>query len=126
MLLPPLRAARTASVVDIDDLQMDCARSSLGAYDAARDRILVRACLLEVSDADRELLELCLFHGWSVEEVAGYLGEPELAVSARISEQAQRLAHRNGTIAASAVDVAAPPALPALPAPPRWLPAQTA
>jgi HipA-like C-terminal domain/Sigma-70, region 4 len=110
MPLPPLRVATPqVAHVDLDDLQMDVARSRAGSYDAARDRILVRACLLELTETDRKVLELCLFHGWSVEEIGRYLGEPEVEIAVRISDHVQRLENRHGMIAAPVVACATQP-----------------
>jgi DNA-directed RNA polymerase specialized sigma24 family protein len=103
MLVPPLRVATPrVTRVDLDDLQMDTARSRAAAYAAASDRILVRACLLELTVAEREVLELCLFHGWSTEEIGRYLGESQVEVTARIAEHVQRLEHRHGIVSTEA------------------------
>ena len=117
MFVPPLRVATPlVTRVELDDLQMDTARSRAASYAAASDRILVRACLLELAVAEREVLELCLFHGWSTEEIARYLGQGQVEVAARIGEHVQRLEQRHGIVSSSAAAAAATPQPVVLPA----------
>jgi DNA-directed RNA polymerase specialized sigma24 family protein len=121
MFVPPLRVATPqVTRVDLDDLQMETARSRDAAHAAAGDRILVRACLLELAEAEREVLELCLFHGWSTEEIARYLGECDVEVTVRVAEQVQRLEQRHGFVSAEEM------AGPAAPLTYLWPPARTA
>ena len=87
-----------ATHVDLDDLRMDAARSPSAAYAAARDRILVRACLLELTQVERQVLELHLFHGWTVDEIGRYVGASEVEVGVCIDEHVQRLRHRHGNV----------------------------
>ncbi len=73
--------------IPMDDLLADCGSSD--AFTAAEARLVIRACMVELTVSDRFLAELRFFHGWTLFEVAQLDGRTELELSrafARILE----------------------------------------
>jgi RNA polymerase sigma-70 factor (ECF subfamily) len=64
---------------------------TLSALVSAAERARVRDALSHLSAADRELLRLCYFEGFSPGEIAGRLGEPADRIRKRKSRALERL-----------------------------------
>lgn len=76
------------------------------AHEAALERLLLRACVLELGAAQRQVVELCLFHGWTAEEIAQHVGLGVDDVERVIAEASARLRHRRGEVHVWQVPVA--------------------
>lgn len=77
------------------------------AHEAALERLLLRACVLELGASQRQVVELRLFHGWAADEIAQHSGLSLHHVERVITEAVARTRHRSGEVYAWEV-----PALP--------------
>jgi RNA polymerase sigma-70 factor, ECF subfamily len=93
VIVDMLRARRRVVPLDVLPLSEHptAPADALAGLVSAAERERVRAALLELSPADRELLRLCYFEGLTPAEVAVRLGEPPDRVRKRKSRALERL-----------------------------------
>jgi RNA polymerase sigma-70 factor (ECF subfamily) len=90
-----LSALRTRSVVPLDAARAaeipDTADDAETILQRQNDTSLVRSCLLQLSAAHREIIDLIYYHGKSIAEVAEIIGIPEATVKTRMFYARKRL-----------------------------------
>lgn len=91
----------TRTRISMDDLLADCGSSD--ALTAAEARLVIRACMAELTVSDRFLAELRFFHGWTLFEVAQLDGRSELELSRAFARILELLRARLGATPAQAL-----------------------
>jgi RNA polymerase sigma-70 factor, ECF subfamily len=99
------RQAKLRDALEVDDTRSIAAAAPIDGYEASHRRdecLAVRRAVVELTDCQREAIEMAYFHGLSQQEIAERLGEPVGTVKARIRRGMRRLKAHFETEAGSA------------------------